>query len=324
LDEFETSDRRIWLRAFYGFDPEGSGYIGFTHAGDRQAMLDQMRTGDLVLIYGAIEDITDPDLRAQALGFLEVDLVSCVDKDRMSDEAHAWKRECGFEPRWTHGIVVRRAWRVRNRVHIRTIAPRAYDNRNRFRRTTRAILLDDEERNFALSHQVRQTNVFGEPGIAEGELDRGPMDTLLKPSRGITPTFGNRSVTYVDGENQLYLMLFSGEAQLLLGASAEGKGVALAKVGRSNDPVRRLAEINSGFPPSAVVGWKVVSKHKFPDGGTAHARETDLKAIFDRNFTAQGGEFFLGDRSAMIARFQEFCIANTHRILGAPAKAKGI
>lgn len=149
------------------------------------------------------------------------------------------------------------------------------------------------------------------------------MEAVLRPSRGLTPVFGGRTSTYDDGENQLYLMLFSPSAELLLGKPVRS-GDVLAKVGRSNDPNRRLGELNCGFPAPAVVGWKLTQTHRYPDGATTHRHEDALKDLFDRDFTSQGGEFFSGPQKLMIQAFQNYCIANSPKILGAPAKARGI
>jgi hypothetical protein len=209
-------------------------------------MLGQMQNGDLVLIYGAVENLTDQDLRAQALGFLEVELLPCRDSDRMSAASSQWKLDRGFEERWTHGIIVRRAWRVRNRVSIANIAPKAYDPRNRFERTTKAILLQPDERKRALSHPVRQVNVFGEPTFEESELAKGTIEAVLKPSGGLPPSFGERSSNYEDGENLVYLMNLTATADALLPKAAVEFGHALAKVDRTNAAARRLSELNSG------------------------------------------------------------------------------
>lgn len=62
-------------------------------------MLSQMNDGDLVLIYGAVEELTDQNLRAQALGFLEIEADVCDDRSRMSAEAYQWKLDRGLEGR---------------------------------------------------------------------------------------------------------------------------------------------------------------------------------------------------------------------------------
>jgi hypothetical protein len=316
--------RRIWLRAFYGFNPEDAGYIGFTHEAVREDMLEKMQEGDLVLIYGAVENLTQPDLRSQALGFLEVSLERCVDQERMSESSIAWKKDQGFLDRWNYGLLVRRAWRVRNRVSVKTIAPDAYQGKFRFERTTRAILLNPDECHRALSHPVRQVNVFGEPVIPDSQRSADTLERVLKPSRGIPPSFGGRAANYDDGENQLYLMILSENAEVLMGTSGNHVGHALVKVGRSNDPKRRLKEINAGFPDTARVQWLLSHRQAFENGEIAHRFENELKAIFDKLFQSQNGEFFTGERKAIVCEFQDFCIANMPKIKGAKAKARGI
>ena len=105
---------------------------------------------------------------------------------------------------------------------------------------------------------VVQVNVFGEPHVEEEASTNGPMEQILKPSRGIPPSIGNRQTVIEDGETQLYLMQFSEPATFVLGNQAENAGQMLVKVGRSNDPKRRLGELNGGFPDAAVFGWKLV------------------------------------------------------------------
>jgi hypothetical protein len=150
------------------------------------------------------------------------------------------------------------------------------------------------------------------------------MSEALKPSRGIPPSFGKRAAEYDDGENQLYLMLLSANANALLGEKARHSEHALAKVGRSNDPTRRETELNCGFPETSAIRWKVVSRQAFADGATAHEHETALKRRFHERFQSEGGEFFTGCRDEIAKAFQDFCVEVMPRILGAAARAKGI
>ncbi len=324
MDEAEFRDRQIWVRAFYGFDPEGAGFIGFTHESQRTTMMDKMRDGDLVLIYGAVDSLTQTDLQRQALGFLEIKLEACTDLERLSRESQAWKIERNFQDRWTYGVKVRRAWRVTNRVHIKTIAPNSYHPDFRFERTTKAKLLEPEEARRALSHQVMQINVFGEPAIPESVLANGTLEQVLSPSKGIPPAFGERTSSVVDGENYVYMMRFSGGASFLLGRTSYDDGQALVKVGRSNDPIRRLSEINVGFPERSLENWGLANTQMFPNGDAAHTVEDRIKADFDRLFQSEGGEFFTGDFESIQTQFESVCIASLPHILGAPGKAKGV
>lgn len=310
-------DRQIWLRAFYGFDPENTGFIGFTNEADRETMFSRMRDGDLVLIYGAVDEITQPDAKSQALGFLEISLERCEARERMSDPAWAWRVEHGFENRWSHAIKVRRAWRINNRVHIQTVAPTSYNNRFRFDRTNRAKLLEPEEVRFALSHTVRQANVFGEPAITAEDLQTGQIAQILAPSRGIPPTPGLRTSDYQDGDNHLYLMLLTAKAGALLGPCHRFADYALVKVGRSNDPKRRLDEINAGFPKSAHFRWELINTYKFASADLAHELEQKLISEFADRFQSQGGEFFAGVEQKLRREFESFCTRHLPAILGA-------
>ena len=317
-------DRQIWLRAFYGFNPEEDGYLGFTYETQREDMLGKMQDGDLVPIYGAINSQTQTDLKSQALGFLEVRLRKCADIDRQSRASKQRKIDQGYENSWTFGIEVARAWRVTNRVHIRTIAPEAYVKKNRFERSSRAMLLEQHEKRRALSHPVRQVNVFGEPPVLTEELATGSMSDVLKPTKGIPPSFGDRTSTREDGENHLYLMKLSANAELLLGGTGSHVGKALVKIGRSNDPVRRLKEINSGFPEPAICRWELTHSQPFVDGRTAHDHETELKERFAKKFSSQSGEFYVGEWTAVEQAFQTFCFSKLPKILAAAGKAEGV
>jgi hypothetical protein len=117
---------RVWLKAFWGFDPGNEGYLGFTRSGDRNSFLEEARPGDLVLIYGADTAETAAEDRRQALGFLEVEPVPISDRDRISAEGLKWKLESGWGDRWTFAVPVTRAWRVNRRIEVKHIAPTTY------------------------------------------------------------------------------------------------------------------------------------------------------------------------------------------------------
>lgn len=317
-------DRQVWLRAFYGFGPESSGFLGFTYEGNRKSVLSRLCDGDLVLIYGAIDEITDRKAKSQILGFLEVSRELCDADDRSSQSQIDWKKERGFNDRWKYGLIVRRAWRVQNRVHVRAVAPEAYKQKNLRERTNRAMILNPDERKIALSHRVIQCNVFGEPQIPEIDIEKGQMGELLKPSKGIPPSFGTRTSNHEDSECWLYLMMFNGTADVLMGPTGKHKGKALAKVGRSNNTSRRLGEINAGFPKPAIFKWELSRHQKFPDADIASKLEEELKSVFAQKFTSQGGEFFIGVEESMIRAFETFRHDRLPVILAAPGKAQGV
>jgi hypothetical protein len=117
---------RIWLKAFWGFDPANEGYLGFTRSGDRDRFIDEARRGDLVLIYGADAPETDMEERRQALGFLEIDPLPIADSERSSAEGLRRKIASGWKDRWTYAVPVRRAWRLNRRIEVKHLAPITY------------------------------------------------------------------------------------------------------------------------------------------------------------------------------------------------------
>lgn len=316
------TSKQVWLRAFWGFDPENEGYFGFTHAGDREKFLDAARGGDWVLIYGGVNDHTSAEEKRQALGFLEVSTEHCFDVDRMSPAAFQRRQDGNFAERWNFGLVVTRAWRLQHNVHIKNIASEARSNQLRFNRASRGVLLNAQETERALSYPVVEVNVFGQLPIATASVSLTQAIKIFKPSVGIPPSFGPKTLTYEDGENILYLMEFTGASSYVLGNTPAYAGKTLFKIGRSNDLKRRKSELNSGFPPSSVVGWKVEATHKFLDGQSAHESETALKGNFDNKFLSVGGEFFVGYEKAVKSAFLEHCSTYSIIIKGAPGKDK--
>ncbi len=321
MNEPLLEDGQVWLRAQYGFGPEDHGYIGFTGESDRDAVLSKIRDRDLILIYGAANPETLGTQRTQALGFFEVEAKACIDEERMSADAISIRRSGKHADQWRFGIVVRRAWRINNRVHIKTIATTAYEKKYRFDRTRRAILLSSEEARRALSHPVRQVNVYGETPTFGVELQSGGMGELLKPSKGIPPSDGERTSTYEDGENMLYLMMLSGPCEVLMGKFGPHVGKTLVKVGRSNDPKRRLSEVNGGFPERSIYRWELKRQQSFSSVKDAHDQEDKLKKLFDDRFTSEGNEFFSGDWEKLESAFIGFCVSALPKILGAARKA---
>ncbi|WP_071069000.1 GIY-YIG nuclease family protein [Mesorhizobium sp. LCM 4577] len=318
-----VESKQVWLRAFWGFDPENEGYYGFTHEGDRIAFAKNAKAGDWVLIYGAISHHTADNEKRQALGFLELSEEFCFDVDRMSQQAIDRREKGKFSHRWNFGLRVTRAWRLHNNVHIKHIAVEAYANLHRFERTTRGILLNAKEQERALSYPIYEVNVFGESPIpATAVLDTAQAATIFEPSKGPPPSFGIKTVITEDGENKIYLMKFSGAVEILLGKSHSDYGKKLFKVGRSNDPRRRLSELNSGFPKSSVVSWQLVSTHPYKDGQSAHNSETLLKNVFATKFDSVGGEFFIGSEIDIQSAFVQHCVSASPVIKGAPAKLK--
>lgn len=286
---------RIWLKAFWGFNPEQAGYLGFTLESVRNKLIAAYQEGDLVLIYGADVPETERRLRGQALGILEIEPLPTSDREWMSAEAISDKASKGWAERWTFAVPVKRAWRVSRRIAIQYAAPRT-DWRIRGRViASQGELMDEVDAEKVWAWPVREVSVFGRTSLLTSSAEEIAFDQAYSPSRGVAPSFGEILTTRVDGPCCLYLLQFEGDLATFLGRShLEVRDQKLIKVGFSNDLDRRVSEVNSGFPPSAKARWKMRLKSRpFPSAKDALDAENRLKKAFDCGSASQGREFFL-------------------------------
>ena len=69
INQVQASDgrpfRRVWIKAFWDFDPENEGFLGFTREGDRTRLFAQYQTSDLILIYRTRGSRTDKEDRGK-------------------------------------------------------------------------------------------------------------------------------------------------------------------------------------------------------------------------------------------------------------------
>lgn len=309
IAEANAIGRRIWIKAFWGFDPEGEGFIGFSRERDRENLLRQYKTGDLILIYGTAGKQTEVIDRRQALGFLEIGTERIDASSRMSDAARKWKESVGRGGSWNYAVPVSRAWRVthgQSGADIRVIAPNTYSRDLSQHIATRGELLQPHEVKKALELDVAEVPVFGSnTGVsAEGPL----FEDSFKPSASVKSKPGRRLAEYLDGPCQLYLMRWTGPSSQLLGdRMGDVSNRTVVKVGRSSSPARRCKGLNKSLPEASVTRWAVESESSFyPSIDAADEAETSLKELFDKEFKSLGGEFFLGELSKVGTEFLSF------------------
>ena len=301
-----AQQRRVWLRAFWGFNPEEGGYLGFTNEGNRDRFIREYQDGDLVLIYGADQQQTRPEQRRQLLGFLEVEPTPIVDIERSSEAERRRKKENGWQDRWTYAVPVKRAWRVNRKIEAHNLARRTFETHNPVLIASRCELLTPNEANAALSLPVTPANVYGTPQLPVGDtIGESELRRLFAPSRGVKPTFGERRFAVEDSENRLYVLKLEGNTAAFLGREAYQVGQkAIFKVGHAKEPKHRCETHNAHLPPACAYHWKVALVSEPIDGGElAKEAEDKLKREFDNRFESLGGEFFLGEESAVMIEF---------------------
>ncbi len=111
----------------------------------------------------------------------------------------------------------------------------------------------------------------------------------IGPTRGPEPSFGLFAFEREDGSTAVYAMVLQGPSATHLAGAEDGR--FFVKVGRSADTVRRLEEMNWGYPPGCGLEWNLVADRQFPSAETAHAFEQALLARLHREGLCIGGEY---------------------------------
>lgn len=126
-------------------------------------------------------------------------------------------------------------------------------------------------------------------------FDPVPVTTQPPPSsdpiwrRGPAPTIGAHVVVREDGPTELYAMTLEGPIHAML--PGIGEDLIAVKLGMSNDPVRRLAELNFGFPPGSSIEWRLHWTRPYPSGSQAFAAEGKILEALRLARRWIGGEF---------------------------------
>jgi hypothetical protein len=297
VSELPSKPRSIRLRSFYGFSPEEDGYLGWSKETNRDRMLEQVKDGDLFMIYGAASAETSKTERLRVLGFLQIEARPIRDMDKASPIGLKRKRDNGWTEKWCHAIPVVRAWRVDEPMLLETIAPETYRAEAGQSIAVWSPELTPSEIDLALKVKVTEVSVFGEPPVAETAVKKRPLAEVFQPSRAFPGSFGERTAVYEDGPAYLYLARFEGDGFAMMGLPKPAfDKTVLIKTGVSNDVKRREKELNCGFPPAAASRWKIEITSQLY--GSKAAAETAGQAFKDRGqreLTSLGGEFFRGD-----------------------------
>ena len=107
--------------------------------------------------------------------------------------------------------------------------------------------------------------------------------------RGPPPSMGTQTIIKEDGPTQVYLMALEGPSDAILAEAREG--FTAIKIGISNNPVRRADQLNAGFPPGALLGWRVLHTQSYPSANEAFIVEGHLLEELRMAKRWIGGEF---------------------------------
>lgn len=127
----------------------------------------------------------------------------------------------------------------------------------------------------------------------------------LRSSRGPGPSFGMVRGERADGEAVLYLLRLEGPVQALFAPRRIDPPLIVAKVGRSNDVARRVAQLSAGFPPTSRLSWTVLDAIPFESATHAHEAERFVLDTADARRWAIGGEFVIAREPDLLQLLRE-------------------
>lgn len=111
--------------------------------------------------------------------------------------------------------------------------------------------------------------------------------------RGPPPTTSEVTIYKQDGPASTYLMTLHGANRATFPNKPED--MLIAKVGMSNDPDRRLFELNYGFAPGCTLGWQLQGSRLYPSGRAAFEAEGALLERMRLRGRWIGGEFIYAE-----------------------------
>jgi len=314
-----NGERRVWIRAFWGFRPEDGGYLGFTLKGNRDRFIQAHQPGDLVLIYGADQKETEKDQRRQVLGFLEVDPVPISDAERSSEAEKRLKAANGWTNRWRYAVPVNQAWRIDRKIDVKHVARKTFETHNPVLIASRCELLQPFEAAAALKLPVTPVEVFGQPPLSTAQAQSmRSLSTFFEPTKGVMPSFGERNFSVEDADNRLYVLKLEGDTAAFLGRQRHDVlRKIVVKVGHAKIPKQRCDAHNAHLPPACQFRWKVeLFSRPFSGGALAKQAEDRLKQRFNDEFESLGGEFFLVDETRVLTEFAEITRSAVDVIVG--------
>lgn len=147
------------------------------------------------------------------------------------------------------------------------------------------------------------TNLPNEP--LESTSSTLAIEKDFTPSKGIEPAFGPRVSEFEDGKHYIYMFLIEGLSGGMTGISDDSlDNGSVVKIGFSKNPLIRLRQFNSAFPPASKVQWKIEMTSKAIENGKDAKKTEDLiKARFSQRFKSLGREFFFGSMNHMVSEF---------------------
>jgi hypothetical protein len=297
MEAIKSDPPNVWLTSFYGFNPEGWGFLGFADEGRRRSFLERSRPGVLVVIYGAGK--AAKDLLGNVIGVVQCSHETGTAEQFMSAERwHEKERDPERKGKWNFAVKVVRAWRIapESRVAVRRFAPVATSMNAWQHIGSQGEPLTPAEALNILQLDLQVCDVFG--GLPIYGAAVGPAKSILAPSKAGPTSQTPHLVQEAEGPKHLYILRLVGDTDAFLGKVANGQ--LIIKAGFSKSPRTRMNDHNRALPACAF-HWEVFFSgpqenwQPHPTSNHARAGERAMQKELLATGRSLGGEFFLAD-----------------------------
>lgn len=245
---------KIYATLAWGFAPERWGAIGFSQESVRNRLAQELRSSDgLVLTMGTMGEETVEAERGRLLGLHTLGTRPVATEELV--EPGLWASHIadnGGSPKWPYGLPIIAAQRFTAPPLRARLLPRLHEENLHRKLAANFELLTDDE--------VAAVLACGRESVSElWSSPKGSFVSHVLPGRptGPPPVPGERLLSARSGPAATYCFRLNGQA---LAAVARGilgwpSDLVIYKVGFSNDPSRRLRELNAYLPDEGMLGW---------------------------------------------------------------------
>lgn len=258
-----VADARIFVKLFWGFDPENWPIVSFSQTGGLNRLLRYARPRDLALFVGTSTAPTAVDERGKILGFAE------FGRKRFDATKVAWPQP--FPPdtfdaqgrfKWPHAVAMTRAWRIVEPPR----AARSLGFRIDVTIASNVRLLDAERAAWVLSHPFVPVELPDVPALRSMRAMEDLLAGNRRNSKGPAPSSWNGSVSRdATGAAFTYVLRF---------------GRDVWKIGWADDPAKRAADVGAHVPEEAIgENWRIGLTQRWGSSGAAYAMEQRLLSI---------------------------------------------
>lgn len=306
---------RIFASGVFGSDYDLWGAWSFSDRGTRDKLASEIQDEDWCLAIGMTSEHTPEHERGRLLALLRIG-PELIDTRELVEPEH-WRRtvETHGPGKWSYAFPIRTVERfvegpdgLPRRNHV---LPRI-DRENRYMQVGRYYLeLDPEETARVLSlPRVPDFHIYSTPVSAFASR-------LLKRRKGPPPQPGTRILSATSGPAATYAMRLEGSALVAAVAPVvQGAHEGVWKIGFSNNPERRLNELNAYLPSEDSLHWRLIRHQWHEDEINAYAMEQRIfELAAERRVNRFKGEMLAAEESA-ITRLWDDALKSARRPRG--------